>query len=153
MAGPGRKSQWREEYAEQAFKYSLLGATDIQMADFFGVSNQTFNTWKKKHPALLDALTRGKAEANANVAHSLYKQALGYEVQEEVLKVVGGKVERFTVTKHIPAQPGPAIFFLKNRDKANWRDKQEIEHSGHIEYSDLTDAELERKIAELSSKV
>jgi hypothetical protein len=134
----GRPSAWRPEFAEQAFKYCLLGATDIQMAEFFGVSNQTFNNWKKKQPALVEALARGKAVANAEVAHSLYKQAIGYEVQEEILKVVGGKVERFTVTKHIPANNISAIFFLKNRDKTNWRDKQDVEHSGRIDYSNLT---------------
>jgi DNA-binding XRE family transcriptional regulator len=34
----------REEYDEQARKLCLLGATDAELADFFGVSEQTLNT-------------------------------------------------------------------------------------------------------------
>ena len=146
----GRPSAWRSEYAEQAYRYCLLGATDIQMAEFFGVSNQTFNAWKKKQPELLDALKRGKSVANANVAHGLYRRATGYEFQEEVIKTVSGKIERVATTKHVPPDTAAAFIWLKNRDRANWMDKQQIEHSGRIDYSNLTEEELERKIAELS---
>ena len=33
----GRKSEYREEYAEQALKLCLLGATDKEIAEFFSV--------------------------------------------------------------------------------------------------------------------
>lgn len=41
------------------------------------------------------------------------------------------------------------IFNMKNR--FGWRDKQEVEHSGHISYADMTDEELEHKIKRLST--
>lgn len=146
----GRPSAWRPEYAEQAFRYCLLGATDIQMAEFFGVSNQTFNAWKKKQPQLLDAITRGKGVADANVAQGLYKRATGYDIKEEVIKTLNGKIERVETSKHIPPDTAAAFIWLKNRRRADWMDKQQIEHSGRIDYSNLTEEELERKIAELS---
>lgn len=146
----GRPSSWRPEYAEQAFRYCLLGATDIQMAEFFGVSNQTFNAWKKKQPELLDAITRGKGIADANVAQGLYKRATGYDIKEEVIKTLNGKIERVETSKHIPPDTAAAFIWLKNRRRGDWMDKQQIEHSGRIDYSNLTEEELERKIAELS---
>jgi len=41
----GRKTDYKDEYNELAFKFSLLGATDKQMAGFFDVSEQTLNSW------------------------------------------------------------------------------------------------------------
>ena len=42
----GRPSKYKEEYCEQAEKLARLGATDKEMADFFGVTEQTLNNWK-----------------------------------------------------------------------------------------------------------
>ena len=36
----GRKSEYRIEYADQALKLCLLGATDKELAEFFSVSDQ-----------------------------------------------------------------------------------------------------------------
>ncbi|WP_300485812.1 hypothetical protein [Methylobacter sp.] len=44
----GRPTAYKPEYAEQAYNYSLLGATDKQLAEFFRVSVRTINAWKKK---------------------------------------------------------------------------------------------------------
>ena len=38
----GRPSSFKTEYIEQAYKLCLLGATDKQMCDFFGVNEKTF---------------------------------------------------------------------------------------------------------------
>ena len=35
----GRKSEYRIEYADQALKLCLLGATDKELAEFFSVIN------------------------------------------------------------------------------------------------------------------
>ena len=37
----GRPSKYRPEYAEQAGKLALLGLTDKQLGDFFGVDERT----------------------------------------------------------------------------------------------------------------
>ncbi|MBL3206262.1 terminase, partial [Klebsiella pneumoniae] len=41
----GRPSKYKPEFAEQAKKLAVLGATDAQMADFFEVSVSTINLW------------------------------------------------------------------------------------------------------------
>ena len=60
----------------------------------------------------------------------------------------GSHVEIVEYTEHIPAQTVAQIFWLKNRRPAQWRDKQEVEHSGEItetkryDLSKLSDEEL-----------
>ncbi|GAB3068091.1 hypothetical protein [Pedococcus soli] len=49
------------------------------MADFFGVSLRTVNSWKKKQPEFLHAIKGGKARADAEVASKLYDRATGFE--------------------------------------------------------------------------
>jgi AcrR family transcriptional regulator len=44
------------------------------------------------------------------------------------------------------------IFWLKNRSKGRWKDKQEIEHSGKIELNNLTDEEIDEYLDRLSEK-
>ena len=90
----GRKSEYREEYAEQALKLCLLGATDKEIAEFFSVSEQTLNSWKKKFPQFLESLKKGKAVADANVASRLYSRAIGYDARATKFATNEGGVYR-----------------------------------------------------------
>jgi hypothetical protein len=83
----------REEYDEQARKLCLLGATDAELADFFGVSEQTLNTWKKVHPKFLESMNRGKIIADAEVAEKLYHRACGYSHEAVKIFMPAGAVD------------------------------------------------------------
>lgn len=130
----GRPSSYRGEYAEQAYKLCLLGATDADMADFFGVAESTLNNWKQAHPEFLESLKRGKVVADATVADSLYRRANGWE--HDAVKIVAdartGDRTIVPYVEHYPADTTAAIFWLKNRRPDIWRDKQAVEHSGEI---------------------
>jgi hypothetical protein len=76
--GGGRPEEYMPEYAEQAYKLCLLGASDAVLADFFEVSEMTINNWKKRYDDFYLSLREGKTQADANVAKSLYHRALGY---------------------------------------------------------------------------
>ena len=80
---PGRKSLYRDEYSNQVLKLSLLGATDKEIADFFGISEQTVNSWKKRYPEFLESIKKGKQIADSNVASKLYNRAIGYDFEEK----------------------------------------------------------------------
>lgn len=56
----------KAEYKEQARKLCRLGATDVQLADFFGVTEKTLNNWKNKYPGFLQSLKEGKEIADAS---------------------------------------------------------------------------------------
>lgn len=128
----GRPTKYKPEYEEQAYKLALLGATDADLADFFGVTEKTIRNWKKDHKGFLPALKKGKAEADAHVADRLFKRATGYT--HEAVKIFndGGKPLVVPYEKHYPPDTTAAIFWLKNRQPEAWRDKQTVEHSGTI---------------------
>jgi len=127
-----RPTSYKPEYAEQGRKLCLLGATDDDLAEFFGVSQKTINTWKKQFPEFLQSLKSGKGVADAEVASSLYKRATGYEFDEIEIRGTDEKKTIRKTKKHIAPDTVAAIFWLKNRQKGKWRDKNEIEHSGNV---------------------
>jgi len=123
--GRGRPTDYKPEYDEQSFKLCLLGATDVQLADFFHTSEQTINAWKQAQPKFLEAIKAGKDQADAEVAKSLYHRALGYEHDEDKIFNDNGNPMIVPTIRHYPPDPTACIFWLKNRKPENWREKQE----------------------------
>lgn len=127
----GRPTLYKEEYCDLARKYCLLGATDKDLASFFDVTEDCINRWKVDHPDFFVSIKEGKEIADSNVADRLYQRAMGFEHDSEEIKVVsdgtgmGSSVERVAVRKVYPPDTAAAIFWLKNRQKAKWRDKIE----------------------------
>lgn len=128
----GRPSAYKTEYVDKAYKLCLLGATDKQMADIFGVAESTFNLWKKEHKEFSESLKRGKHEADAIIAESLYNRAKGYSHADVHISNYQGQVTLTPIIKHYPPDTTAAIFWLKNRKTDQWRDKQDVEHSGSV---------------------
>jgi hypothetical protein len=135
----GRPSAYKEEYAEQAFKLCLLGATDKAMADFFHVSEQTFNAWKQAQPDFLVSITRGKVQADSEVAEKLWHRARGYSHAAVKIFMPAGAADPVYAdyTEHYPPDTNAASLWLRNRQPKLWRDKQEVEHSGAISLEGL----------------
>lgn len=124
----GRPTNYKKEYAEQARKLCLLGHTDAELAEFFDVSEQTINAWKKAHAEFLESIKKGKAVADGEVASKLFHRATGYEHPEDDIRAVEGKIVITPTVKHYPPDTTAAIFWLKNRQGKKWRDKQDINH-------------------------
>lgn len=129
----GRPTLYREEYARQAKVMCTLGATDVELADFFQVSIGAINAWKGLHRSFADALKAGKEHSDDRVERSLYLRANGYTFDAEKIHVLkDGDVVRVPYREHIPPDTTAAIFWLKNRRPNQWRDVQHQAHSGHI---------------------
>jgi len=127
----GRPTAYKEEFCELAFNYALLGATDVEMAVFFGVSEKTLNTWKSKHPEFLQSLKAGKEEADGKVARSLYQKAVGYVCKDTKFATHEGHItDSKEYDKHHAPDTTAAIFWLKNRQPEKFRDKREVEVTG-----------------------
>src|SRR5262245_10773776 len=88
----GRKPTWRDGYLEQAKKLAALGATDVEMADFFGVSLKTLTRWKVSRPEFCLALKTAKEVADERVERRLWERAVGYSVETEKIICSGGRV-------------------------------------------------------------
>lgn len=127
----GRKSAYRPEFAEQAAKLCELGATDVELADFFEVSITTVNNWKSQFPEFFAALKAGKDAADDRIERSLYAKATGYTFDAvKIFCSKDGVVTQVPYREHVPPDTTAMIFWLKNRRKDQWRDRQEHEHTG-----------------------
>ncbi|AOJ69348.1 MULTISPECIES: hypothetical protein [Burkholderia] len=126
----GRPSSYREEFPDQARKLCRLGATDKELADFFCVSERTIGSWKNEHPDFLQALKEGKDLSDAEVADKLFRRATGYSHPAVKFFVINGKVVTKNYTEHYPPDTAAAIFWLKNRRKAQWRNTPDPEGGG-----------------------
>ncbi|MEY3760184.1 MAG: hypothetical protein RIR39_1675 [Pseudomonadota bacterium] len=114
-------SRYKYEYDEQARKLCLLGATDVEIADFFGVTETTVNNWKNDYPSFLESLRSGKIMADANISDRLYQRALGYSHEEEKVFNNMGEILRAETTKHYPPDTGAIKLWLLNRRPKDWK--------------------------------
>jgi hypothetical protein len=126
----GRPSKFDKIDRTQIEKLAKAGWIDVQMADFFGVTRQTWDNWKKAHPKFFAALKSWKAEADHKVERSLYERATGYEHPEDKIFNDGGKALIVPTTKRYPPDTTAAIFWLKNRNPDEWRDRHELTGPG-----------------------
>jgi len=138
----GRPTDYREEYAEQAYKLSLLKATQEEMADFFGVAVSTFSKWKLEIQEFSEALSAGKMKADMNVANSLYHSTMDRVVVEKraiKLKEVyydenGKRHEKETIEyvdeeRAVPGDFKAQSLWLRNRHPDKWREQQHIDNT------------------------
>lgn len=122
----GRPTLYRDEYAEQVYKLCLLGMTDEELAESFGVDERTINSWKLKHPEFRQSLISGKDIADADVAEGLYKRAVGYSHPDVHVSNFQGAITITELTKHYPPDTGAAKLWLINRQPRKWKDRVEI---------------------------
>ena len=155
MAKQGRPSKYDQIDKSQVEKLAKAGWDDNQMADFFGVSERTWNRWKKANAEFCQPLKDWKAEADHRVERSLYERACGYQHDDVHVSNYQGEVTLTPITKHYPPDTTAAIFWLKNRQPKEWRDRHEltgadggpIEQKTSIDASGLSDAALAEVMA------
>jgi len=137
--GGGRKSLYDEKYIKIARAMAALGATDIELADAFGVDVRTLNVWKNEHEEFSSALKVGKAPADDRVKRSLYQRAVGYSYDAVKIFMPGGTLEPVYApyVEHVPPDVNACHIWLRNRCKDEFRDKQEVEHSGSVTLESL----------------
>ena len=136
----GRPTNYRPEYVEQAVAIcSVMGATNVELAKIFGVAEATMYNWCNEHPEFLEAIKAAKKKHDDHcVKVSLRRRAVGYSHEDVHISNYQGVITQTKIIKHYPPDPTSAIFWLKNRDPANWRDKQELEHSGSMGVINMT---------------
>ena len=140
----GKYQEWLEPDGLLKLEgYARDGLTDEQIAKNMGIVTKTLYEWKNKYSAISEALKRGKEVIDIEVENALLNKALGFKVTvkksykvKDVEYDNGRKVkesERIEMVdeeQYIPPDTTAQIFWLKNRKPAEWRDKQNIEHTG-----------------------
>jgi hypothetical protein len=131
----GAPTLYRPELAELARRLALLGATDQEMADALGIDQVTLDRWKMKHKEFCTAIEHGKIQADAEIAESLYNRARGYKHEAaKIFMPAGAEAPVYApYTAHYPPDTQAISLWLRNRQPAKWRDRQEVNHTGTIE--------------------
>lgn len=124
----GRPLDYKPEYAEQAQKLCRLGATDLELADFFDVDVRSIYRWAVRFDAFCQALKAGKEACDDRVERSLYNRAVGYSHDAVKIFMPAGaeKPVYAAYVEHVAPDVGAASLWLRNRRSDAWRDKREL---------------------------
>lgn len=119
----GRPSTYGSERAVVAGKCAKYGLTDFEIADVLGVSVSTIYKWLTQYEDFAEALKIGKELPDERVKRSLFHRAVGYSFEaKKIFCNKDGDVTEVPYIEHVPPDTTAAIFWLKNRDAANWRE-------------------------------
>lgn len=130
------------------------GFTDKEMSEFLGVTEQTFNNWKKAHSNFFESLKDWKLEADNRVERSLYERATGYRHPEDkIFKPAGEEPTIVKTEKHYPPDTTACIYWLNNRKPDEYKNRFEYKGDVNQKNTDLSESALDAKIAELSEKM
>ena len=108
------------------------GFTVKEIAKDLGFPEGTCWRWMKEDRGLREAYKKGRAAAIGRVVDAMQSRAVGMTLPETDLHVVDKTLVRTELTKHFLPDTLAGIFFLKNRDPANWADRQEIHQTTTI---------------------
>lgn len=112
----GRPSKYKAEFCDIVIEKGAEGATLAEMADAIDIDRSTLNDWREQHPEFSRAVKRGLDKAQA-----------WWERQGRLATFGAG--DGFNATSW--------IFNMKNRFRDDWRDKQDVEHSGGVEVREI----------------
>jgi len=134
---PPNYTEWlTEEGLGQVKNYAEEGLINKQIAHKMGINNATLYEWQSRFPEFADAIKKGKKVIDDQVENSLLRRAMGYQYEEETWgkNHDGDMIVVKKVLKSQAPDVTAQIFWLKNRNPQEWRDKVEIqnEHSGTI---------------------
>lgn len=121
----GRPSVYDSALDEQARRLCLLGLTDTEICEYFGINSKCMWRWDKEHPSFYNARKDGRIKADAHVAASLHDRAIGIRYTEkQAVKVRSGQytdeVVLADVEKYVPPDTHAAALWLSNRQRGRW---------------------------------
>lgn len=107
MRGRGQPTKYKHEYCEMLKKHMEEGLSFESFSAVIGVHRDTLYEWGKKQPDFSDAIKKGRDGL------LLFYERLGRSA-------MAGKIKDFNAT----------AFIWMTKNMLNWREKQNIEHSG-----------------------
>ena len=122
----GRPSAYRDEFAARAMDLCLLGLTNEELAERFGVHLSQIEAWLRDVPEFQSAVYAGREGADAEIARAMYSAAKGYAHPEDDIKVValgnnqGSEIVITPTIKHYPPNYNMANLWMLNRQKRRW---------------------------------
>lgn len=144
----GRRGKYEDWLTEDGLLkvqgWARDGLSNEQIAHNIGINKDTLYEWQKRFSDFSDALKKGKEVVDREVENALLKRAMGYEYDEVTQEPVTDKdtgITEMRVTKRVTKQIVPdvtaQIFWLKNRKPEEFRDKRDVELSGHVDLGSI----------------
>lgn len=122
----GRPSQYSDSIRQEVINLMAEGLSLTAAMAELGFHRDTAYEWQSKHPEFSDAVKLGQAKRQL----FLERRLMGAEIGAVVTS---------------------SIFALKNTGTGDWRDKQEMEHTGDLSIkhsaAELSDEELAALVA------
>lgn len=143
----GRDLQYNADlFVGQAYVLCrLYGATNVQLAEMFGVNTDTLWRWTKRYLDFSSAIKEGRKEYNnLKVEKSLLGRALGHDYWEEKWarrKIpLNGNGKKFKyemvlverVRKRVLPDVGAIVFWLTNQQPEDWKNTRNVNIRGKI---------------------
>ncbi len=136
--------KYSEELTEKICKHLKKGNTITTTCGAVGIAKSTFYEWVEKKSDFSDAIKKAMAIPDQKVENALYKSAImGHRYKEKEYKgvAVGEKVKMIlvkTVRKFIPPNVTAQIFYLKNRQPDEWKDRHNFDLNGNLNIKVVT---------------
>lgn len=112
------------------FGLAREGKTEFEIAQAIGINVVTLWRWKKKHPALCNAILEGKKLVDQRVESALLKRALGYQYDETMKeKDSDGRTKVRVTTREVAPDVTAEKFWLINRKPEEYRERYSHEHT------------------------
>jgi len=149
----GRPTVYSPKLCDDAKRLLKLGATDMEVADFFGVEVMTLYRWKNTYPDFCYAMSRSKDDADESVVVSLYRRATGYTHRATKIFMPAGATKPVYAPyqEHVPPDVGAAFKWLANRRPNEWRETHEVVAT--VITADLSELEIAQRVAHLLMSV
>jgi hypothetical protein len=136
------KGKFRPEMVQQAYKLYLLGRTDEQVADFFGVKRDAIYVWVRNRPEFREARKEGRVAADANVASSTYDNCHDRKIKVKKKKWLNTKDGPCEVEEEeevfVRADSRAQQFWMQNRHPELWNKQaqasleKEVKHEENL---------------------
>lgn len=165
----GRPSLTNTVNLEQVYCLCLLGLPNSELATFLKISHDTLCRWINEWPEFSETLHRGRQGAGGEVSQTLFRRAMGWSHEEDVIKVLPGKITsqhtsltvvgttknstivRVRMMKHYAPEVSAITYFLNNRFKDYWKNKNDDDEplapaTGPVNVNIITDEETKMKL-------
>lgn len=117
------------DHVDEVKAIAMTGMSDDEMAIALGVKPDLWESWKAFYPGFAKAIDEGRSRPDAEVVAALYKNAIGFEYEEDEVVRTRKGAQVIRVQKRFLPETGAQKFWLTNR-KPEWRQGQNVNLGG-----------------------
>jgi hypothetical protein len=135
----GRPLSYNEKFhCKLGHALAARGLNDLEISKELEIADRTFYRWIKDKPKFCQAIWSARNDPVSVVKNALFERAKGFEYTAQKPMIVaqgngmGSNVELVDYTERVLPDVSAIKFYLTNRDPENWKERQDVNHSGEI---------------------